>query len=171
MIDYIRCYDITVDKIKEHKTQIISYLNQLSKKELGSYKIDDYERFLNHLVNVYQDYEVFKQDKGYYDYSDMLYLFIKEHEHTVFDYDYVFVDELQDANILEAKVARIAANKFNKEHHTRFYLVGDVRDEYDNVLNPFLNLSVINCLIHSFLSTLNALTVLTKLSISLLLLR
>jgi len=127
MIDYIRCYDITVDKIKEHKTQIISYLNQLSKKELGSYKIDDYERFLNHLVNVYQDYEVFKQDKGYYDYSDMLYLFIKEHEHTVFDYDYVFVDELQDANILEAKVARIAANKFNKEHHTRFYLVGDAK--------------------------------------------
>ncbi|MCD6227824.1 ATP-dependent helicase [Candidatus Micrarchaeota archaeon] len=127
MIDYIKCYGITVDKIKKHKKQIISYLNQLSKKELGSYKVDDYERFLNHLVNVYQGYEIFKQDKGYYDYTDMLYLFIKEHEHTVFDYDYVFVDELQDANILEAKVARIAANKFNREHHTRFYLVGDAK--------------------------------------------
>ncbi len=127
LIDYLRCYDVTVDKIEQHKREIIDRLTSLEKKEHGSYTVEDYKNFLNHLINVYKDYESFKTENGYYDYTDMLYMFIKQHKETVFDYDYVFVDELQDANILEAKVVRIAANKYNNKRETQLFLVGDAK--------------------------------------------
>jgi len=124
MIEYLRCYNVSISKLLENRSDILSKLYEYLPENSN---FPEYERFLDHFINIYKDYEQFKRENNYYDYTDMLEMFIKTHKDSVFDYDYIFVDELQDTNILEAEVVRIAANKYNNKRETQLFLVGDAK--------------------------------------------
>ncbi|NCS98485.1 MAG: hypothetical protein COZ66_01625 [Candidatus Huberarchaeum crystalense] len=101
MIQYLKNHKITPEKIDIKRAG--DFL-----QEKGRYKKEDLEKILYFFVELYKEYEKIKQEKGYLDYVDLLLNFKIDSPL----YKYVLVDELQDANLLEAEIALHAGQKF-----------------------------------------------------------
>ncbi|CAE6492555.1 UvrD-helicase domain-containing protein [Candidatus Nitrosotenuis uzonensis] len=112
-IRYIKSFGITPDKIDVEKAQ--SLLDGLYDEEKTSYSIDEMKAFLKYFVDAYKNYEDSKQ--GAIDYSDMLLIFIEKFRGKKFQH--VLVDEMQDMNELEAKIAQMVGENL--------FLVGDAK--------------------------------------------
>ncbi len=93
---------IDLNEVKSHIVETEKY----SKEELDA--------FAEHFINIFRHYEEVKSRKGY-DYGDLLIEFLRLKKCPKFDY--VLVDELQDANSLEADIVLKSCNKF--------FVVGD----------------------------------------------
>ncbi len=126
-IDYLKCYGITPDDIQTKKPEILHAIKAASSKSSKKSSFEDVEHLLYHLTSIYKAYERFKAEHNLIDYTDMLLKFIEEYRGEVFPYSHVFVDELQDANILEAEVAKIAANVGIEDKEAFLVLVGDAK--------------------------------------------
>ncbi|SMH71321.1 putative ATP-dependent DNA helicase [Candidatus Nitrosotalea okcheonensis] len=110
---YIKSFGITPDKID---VSMASSLLDTSYKEIStSYSIDEVKAFLNYFVEAYKYYEKSKKDAV--DYSDMLLMFTDNFQGKKFDH--VLVDEIQDMNEIEAKIAEMVGNNI--------FLVGDAK--------------------------------------------
>lgn len=113
-IRYIKSFGITPDMI-----QIESVNSLIEKMDIDydktSYTLQELKAFLNYFVSAYNKYENSKQ--GAIDYSDMLLLFVNNFKGKKFDY--VLVDEMQDMNDIEAKIAQRVGNNI--------FLVGDAK--------------------------------------------
>lgn len=108
---YIKSFGITPDKIDVEKA--VSLLDELYNEDKTSYSLDELKAFLRYFVDAYKDYEGSKGDAV--DYSDMLLKFIEKFQGKKFRH--VLVDEMQDMNELEAKIAQMVGENL--------FLVGD----------------------------------------------
>lgn len=98
----IKPEDIDVEKIKP----LLEGTKTITKEEI--------EKFSEHYYDIYKFYEQIKEGKGI-DYSDMLIKFLELEDPQ--QYHNVLVDELQDANKIEAQIALKSAENF--------FVVGD----------------------------------------------
>ncbi|MGC8730579.1 MAG: UvrD-helicase domain-containing protein, partial [Candidatus Micrarchaeia archaeon] len=103
-IRYLKSYGILPESISLSKA-----LNELegayASHPLSNMSLEEEKMFLRYFVNAYRRYEEEKNSSGIYiDYNDMLLKFIEKHTENK-RYKYVLVDELQDVNELEAKIA------------------------------------------------------------------
>ena len=112
-IRYIKSFGIIADKIDIEKAQ--SLLAGLYDGKKTSYSLDEMKAFLKYFVDAYKNYEDSKQNAV--DYSDMLLIFIERFRGKKFQH--VLVDEMQDMNELEAKIAQMVGEKL--------FLVGDAK--------------------------------------------
>jgi len=112
-IRYIKSFGITPDKIDVEKAQTL--LDGLYDEEKTTYSLDEMKAFLKYFVNAYKNYEESKQNA--IDYSDMLLIFIEKFRGKKFQH--VLVDEMQDMNELEAKIAQMVGENL--------FLVGDAK--------------------------------------------
>ncbi|MDE1832238.1 MAG: ATP-dependent helicase, partial [Thaumarchaeota archaeon] len=110
---YIKSFGITPDKIDVSMAS--SLLDKFYKEISTSYSIDEVKAFLNYFVEAYKDYEKSKKDAV--DYSDMLLMFTDNFKGKKFDH--VLVDEIQDMNEIEAKIAEMVGSNI--------FLVGDAK--------------------------------------------
>ena len=112
-IRYIKSFGITPDKID------LKSVNALLEKMYGtiktSYTLDEVKAFLKYLVEAYKNYEDSKKDTV--DFSDMLLMLVDKF--TGKKFDYVLVDEMQDMNDLQARIAQMVGNTI--------FLVGDAK--------------------------------------------
>ncbi len=119
-IRYLKSYGITPGDI--NPIAVMKHLESTT-AEGFSRSWDKYDERLNeaeHLLKYFQeafrDYEKAKSESTI-DYEDMLIRFLQTE--TTRKYKYVFVDELQDINDMEARIVEKAGDKF--------FLVGDVK--------------------------------------------
>lgn len=104
-IRYIKNYgilpkDIDIKKVKNN-------LKDLKKGKITKYSKEELEIYLEHFVKIFENYE---NNKTGLDYTDILITFlnIKDFE----KYKFVLIDELQDVNNLEAKIALKSGEQF-----------------------------------------------------------
>ncbi|HSA97886.1 MAG TPA: ATP-dependent helicase, partial [Candidatus Nitrosotenuis sp.] len=112
-IRYIKSFGITPDKIDVEGAQAM--LDGLYDEDKTSYSLDEMKAFLKYFVDAYKNYEGSKH--GAIDYSDMLLIFIEKFRGKKFQH--VLVDEMQDMNELEAKIAQMVGENL--------FLVGDAK--------------------------------------------
>ena len=112
-IRYIKNFGITPDKIDIKKTEKL--LKENFDEGASRYTIEEMEAFLKYFIGAYQEYERSKFEK--IDYSDMLLIFLERFHGTRFEH--VLVDEMQDMNEIEAKIAKTVAKNL--------FLVGDAK--------------------------------------------
>lgn len=110
---YIKSFGITPDKINIESANFL--IEKIYDKDKTSYTLDEVKAFLKYFIDAYKNYENSKQ--GAVDYSDMLLMFVDKFHGKKFDY--VLVDEMQDMNDLEAKIAQMVGNNI--------FLVGDAK--------------------------------------------
>ncbi len=108
---YIKSFGITPDKIDVEKTNTL--LDKLYDQAKTSYSLDEIKAFLRYFVDAYIHYEDSKGNA--IDYSDMLLRFIEKFRGSKFKH--VLVDEMQDMNELEARIAQMVGENL--------FLVGD----------------------------------------------
>jgi DNA helicase II / ATP-dependent DNA helicase PcrA len=111
LMRYLKSYGITPDKISKKET--IECLDDFEKSN-GVIEKSDLVKLLDHFVNIFVEYEKAKASKGM-DYADLLIKFLDLEKKPFFEN--VLVDELQDVNELEAKIA-ISVGK-------NYFAVGD----------------------------------------------
>lgn len=115
-IRYIKSFGILPEDIPLAKAQ-----NELkaayNADPLDNVTLEETLEFLNYFVNAYKHYEKEKEgSEGRIDYNDMLIKFIKKHDGRK-HYKHVLVDELQDVNELETRIAVLSGDEL--------FLVGD----------------------------------------------
>jgi len=111
LMRYLKSYGITSDKIDVQKTRELLLEFERSK---GVIEKEDLEKFLVYFVEIFDLYEKEKAKKGI-DYADLLINFLKLKNKPKFKH--VLIDELQDVNELEARIAL--------ESGETFFAVGD----------------------------------------------
>jgi len=116
-IRYLKSFGITPEDIKMNmgiakKELELIYTNE----KINNISLEEIEKFLEYFLEAYENYEKSKP-KGFIDYADMLIEFIKRYDKNIKHYKHVLVDELQDVNELEAKIAKLSGDIL--------FLVGD----------------------------------------------
>jgi DNA helicase-2/ATP-dependent DNA helicase PcrA len=112
-IRYIKSFGITPEMINTESGS--SLIETRFDKSKTSYSLDELKAFLTYFIEAYKDYEKAKENS--IDYSDMLLKFLDVYNGKKFQY--VLVDEMQDMNELEARIAQMVGNKI--------FLVGDAK--------------------------------------------
>ena len=107
LIRYLKSFGITPDKIKLEKTRGLLEGDKKTGKE-------EKEMFAEEFVKIFERYEQVKKGAGM-DYADLLINFLRLND--IPEYELVLVDELQDVNSMEARVAI--------ESGRTFFAVGD----------------------------------------------
>lgn len=110
---YIKSFGITPDMINTESAN--SLIERMYDEDKTSYTLDELKAFLKYFIDAYKNYENSKQ--GAIDYSDMLLIFVDKFKGKKFEY--VLVDEMQDMNDLEARIAQMVGNNI--------FLVGDAK--------------------------------------------
>ena len=110
---YIKSFGITPDMINIESVN--SLIERIYDDNKTFYTLAEVKAFLKYFVDAYKNYENSKQ--GTIDYSDMLLMFVDKFQGKKFEY--VLVDEMQDMNDLEAKIAHMVGNII--------FLVGDAK--------------------------------------------
>ncbi len=114
-IRYIKSFGITPDKINlEEARKNIKSLYESSK--IKSNTLEQVEKFLEYFISAFKYYENSKKE-GFIDYNDMLIKFIDHYDKDARHYKWVLVDELQDVNEMEARIAVASGDSL--------FLVGD----------------------------------------------
>lgn len=119
-IRYLKSYGITPSDV--NPISVMKYLEQTTAEgysrnwEKYDERLNEAEHLLKFFQEAFRDYEKAKSETTI-DYEDMLIEFLRSKEHK--KYKYVFVDELQDINDMEARIVDKAGEKF--------FLVGDVK--------------------------------------------
>ena len=111
-IRYLKSFGIKPDDIKNNRDEIEKLI---IKKHLESVRNINREEEKYLFSYFYEAFNYYENNKKYYDYNDLLFEFIKKKNKS--KYEYIFVDELQDVNNIEAEIASISGNKK--------YFVGD----------------------------------------------
>ncbi len=111
LMRYLKSYGVTPAKINKQKTK---ELIKEFKRSNDSIAKEDLKAFLDHFVEIFELYEKEKAKKGV-DYADLLIDFLALKSKPKFKH--VLVDELQDLNELEARIAL--------ESGEEFFAVGD----------------------------------------------
>jgi len=104
-IRYIKSFGITPDKIELDIVK--EKLKEIYEEKKTSYSLEELQAFLGYFKEAYKNYEDSKGEA--IDYSDMLLFFLKNFKNDKFEY--VFVDEMQDMNDLEAEIAEKIGKK------------------------------------------------------------
>jgi len=112
-IRYIKSFGITPDKIDLKSVNVL--VEKMYDAINTSYALDEVKAYLKYLVEAYKNYEDSKNDTV--DFSDMLLMFVDKFKGK--KYDYVLVDEMQDMNDLQARIAQMVGNTI--------FLVGDAK--------------------------------------------
>ncbi|AAT43830.1 ATP-dependent DNA helicase [Picrophilus oshimae] len=106
-IRFVKNFGIGINEIKTHldkiRENLVYYYN---KKRIGNITLEEEIKMLDYFIYVYNYYE---ENKNGIDYTDILNIFLKHFNNKI--YKYVFVDELQDVNILEYKIALLSGDK------------------------------------------------------------
>jgi len=102
LLRYLKSYNVLPKDIKLNEVKLLL-------EETDSITKEQIDTFAEHFVRVYKYYEEQKTGMGI-DYSDMLLNFLNKKKVPTFKY--VLVDEMQDVNQLEAKIALMCAEKF-----------------------------------------------------------
>ncbi len=111
LMRYLKSYGITPETINTREVKNLIKDYERSSDTIGK---ADLERFLDYFVEIFALYEKEKARKGI-DYADLLINFLKLKNRRRFRY--VLVDELQDVNNIEARIAL--------ESGETFFAVGD----------------------------------------------
>jgi DNA helicase-2/ATP-dependent DNA helicase PcrA len=85
-------------------------------EKINTITLEENEKFIDYFLEAYENYEKSKP-VGFIDYADMLLKFIEKYDKNTMHYKHVLVDELQDVNELEAKIAKLSGDIL--------FLVGD----------------------------------------------
>ena len=101
---YIKSFGITPEMINIESAN--SLIEEMYDEDKTSYSMAELKAFLKYFVDSYKNYENSKQDA--IDYSDMLLLFVDKVKGKKFEY--VLVDEMQDMNDMEARIAQMVGN-------------------------------------------------------------
>lgn len=107
LIRYLKSFGITPDKIKLEKTRALLEGDKKTGKQ-------EKEMFAEEFVKIFERYEEVKKGAGM-DYADLLINFLRLN--NIPEYELVLVDELQDVNSMEARIAI--------ESGRTFFAVGD----------------------------------------------
>ncbi len=114
-IRYLKSFGILPMKIDQQK--VLPELRRIyEEEEITNVTLEENEKFLGYFVIAFDDYERSKPD-GYIDYNDLLIKFVESHDRSKRRYGHVLVDELQDVNDLEARIASKSGDSL--------FLVGD----------------------------------------------
>lgn len=115
-IRYLKSFGILPEDIALGKAQ--KELEAAYKADpLDNVTLEETLEFLKYFVNAYKHYEKEKEGlEGFIDYNDVLIKFIKNHDGKK-HYKHVLVDELQDVNELETRIAVLSGEEL--------FLVGD----------------------------------------------
>lgn len=101
---YFKSFGITPEMINIESAN--SLIERMYDEDKTSYSMAELKAFLEYFIDSYKNYENSKQ--GAIDYSDMLLLFVDKFKGKKFEY--VLVDEMQDMNDLEARIAQMVGN-------------------------------------------------------------
>lgn len=112
-IRYIKSFGLLPDKINANEVK--NFIEQIYESKKTSYSLEELKAFADYFIKAYKDYEASKKET--IDYSDMLLFFMKNFKGEKFDY--VLVDEMQDMNEIEAKIAEMVGKTI--------ILVGDAK--------------------------------------------
>lgn len=110
---YIKSFGITPNMINIESAN--SFIEKIYNEDKTSYTLDEVKAFMKYFIDAYKNYESSKQSA--IDYSDMLLMFVDKFKGKKFEY--VLVDEMQDMNDLEAKIAQMVGDNI--------FLVGDAK--------------------------------------------
>jgi len=99
LMRYLKSYGITPNKINKEKT--IECLDDYERSN-DTIKKEELVKLLDYFVEIFEKYETVKVRKGV-DYADLLIQFLELEKKPKFKH--VLVDELQDVNELEARIA------------------------------------------------------------------
>ncbi|OIO23038.1 hypothetical protein AUJ65_04520 [Candidatus Micrarchaeota archaeon CG1_02_51_15] len=111
LMRYLKSYGVTPDKINKARTK---ELIEEFERSSDSISKEDLEVFLCYFIEIFGLYEIEKAKKGM-DYADLLINFLALKNKPKFKF--ILVDELQDVNELEARIAL--------ESGEQFFAVGD----------------------------------------------
>ena len=114
-IRYLKSFGILPEDIKLDDAKTI-VKDMYSREQFDNVNEGEIISFLSYFITAYKEYEDSKGAR-FIDYSDMLINFLKVHNPDYKLYKYVLVDELQDVNELEARIALDVGD--------RIFLVGD----------------------------------------------
>ena len=103
LVKYLKSFGVTPDDVDVEESK--KFL-----EEYGVYSKDEMGRLADEFLNAFRHYEDDKRKNGGVDYSDLLIQFRKLKK--VPRFEYVFVDELQDVNDLEADMAIRSCRNF-----------------------------------------------------------
>ena len=123
-IRYIKSFGISPEDIEEYKNKIVESLrNKYNSGIVKNISLDEEEYLFDYF---YQAFEYYEENKKSPDFNDLLFEFHKMKDKNT--YDYVFVDELQDVNDIESRIAMSTGNvKFlvgdRKQSIFGFYVV------------------------------------------------
>src|SRR3989338_1257977 len=110
-IRYIKSFGLLPDGIKSETVK--NEIERVYEDKKTSYSLEELKAFVDYFLEAYKDYESSK--KNTVDYSDMLLFFIESFKGDKFEY--VLVDEMQDMNEIESKIAEMVGKTI--------FLVGD----------------------------------------------
>ncbi len=111
-IRYLKSFGIKPEDIKNNKDKIMELIIKKHTENVRNINQEEEIYLFNYFYEAFNYYE---NNKKYYDYNDLLFEFIKKKNKS--KYEYIFVDELQDVNNIEAEIAEVSGNKK--------YFVGD----------------------------------------------
>ena len=114
-IRYLKSFGILPPSIESEKSkrELVDIYNKEGIKNVTE---DEILALFDYFIEAFKDYESFKPANSI-DYIDMLLNFVQNYDGRIMHYKYVLVDELQDVNNLEAKIAL--------EVGDNLFLVGD----------------------------------------------
>ena len=105
-IRYIKSFGISPEDIEEYKNKIVESLrNKYNSGIVKNISLDEEEYLFDYF---YQAFEYYEENKKSPDFNDLLFEFHKMKDKNT--YDYVFVDELQDVNDIESRIAMSTGN-------------------------------------------------------------
>ncbi len=114
-VRYLKSFSIMPENVDSKRTaEQLQLIYETEKMSNVSY--EELIMLLGYFLQAFKDYEAFKPPK-HIDYADMLLNFIKSYDKSYKHFKYVLVDELQDVNELEARIAI--------ESGDELFLVGD----------------------------------------------
>ena len=111
-IRYLKSFGIKPHDIKNNMNAIKELMIKKHDENVKNIGREEEEYLFDYF---YEAFDYYENNKKYYDYNDLLFEFIKKENKN--EYDYIFVDELQDVNNIEAEIANNAGHKK--------YFVGD----------------------------------------------
>lgn len=116
-IRYLKSFGILPKKIRLTESQ--KMLSSIYEEEgISNMTIEENSKFMEYLIKAFEDYEKDKDsEKKLMDYNDMLIRFIELYDPSKKHFLHVLVDELQDVNGLERRIAEMSGDNL--------FLVGD----------------------------------------------